>query len=66
MDKKEKRIIRGNCESCVYYDYNEDYECYECTMNLDQDEFARFVSMNTASCPYYKFYDEYKSVQRQI
>ena len=26
------------CDNCAFYDYNEDYECYECTVNLDEDE----------------------------
>lgn len=56
----------ANCESCVFYDYDEDYETYVCTMNLDEDEMVRFLSGNTRTCPYYRFYDEYKSVQKQI
>ena len=56
----------GSCETCVFYDYNEDYEEYECRVNLDQDELSRFLSGNTASCPFYRFYDEYKSVHKQI
>ena len=54
-----------NCESCVFYDYDEDYDEYACQMNLDEDEMVRFLSGNTRSCPYYRFYDEYKSVQKQ-
>ena len=26
-----------NCEMCSYYEYNEEYEYYECMMNLDED-----------------------------
>ena len=55
-----------SCETCVFYDYDEDYDCYSCQMNLDQDEMALFLSGNTRACPYYRFYDEYKSVQKQI
>ena len=55
-----------NCESCVFYDYDEDYDEYACQMNLDEDEMVRFLSGNTRSCPYYRFYDEYKSVHKQI
>ena len=55
----------ANCESCVFYDYDEDYEEYTCTMSLDEDEMVRYLSGNTRSCPYYRFYDEYKSVQKQ-
>ena len=55
-----------SCETCVFYDYDEDYDCYCCQMNLDQDEMGAFLSGNTKACPYYRFYDEYKSVQKQI
>ena len=62
----EPKKQASNCESCVYYDYDEDYEEYVCTMNLDEDEMVRFLAGRTQSCPYYRFYDEYKSVQKQI
>ncbi len=54
-----------SCESCVFYDYDEDYDSYVCCMNLDQDEMGQFLSGQTRACPYYRFYDEYKSVQKQ-
>ena len=64
MEGKNKPV--GTCETCVFYDYDEYYDFYECTVNLDQDELANFLSGHTASCPFYRFYDEYKSVQKQI
>ena len=27
-----------NCEYCVNYSYDDDYECYTCEINLDEDE----------------------------
>ena len=54
------------CESCVYFDYDEDEEADVCRADLDQDEMGRFLSGNTGRCPYYRYYDEYKSVHRQI
>ncbi len=62
---EEKKQV-GTCESCVFYDYDEEYDVYECRVNLDQDELSNFLSGRTASCPFYRFYDEYKSVQKQI
>lgn len=56
----------ATCETCVFYDYDEDYDAYYCRMNLDQDEMGQFLSGQTRTCPYYRFYDEYKSVQKQI
>ena len=64
MQNNEKKNA-VTCETCVFYDYDEEYDCYECQMNLDQDEMGYFLSGQTRSCPYYRFYDEYKSVQKQ-
>jgi len=55
-----------NCESCEFYDYDEEYEEYVCSARLDQDEMANFLGKTTQGCPYYRFYDEYKSVHKQI
>ena len=66
MENKASKNSTVNCESCVFYDYDEDYDCYCCQMNLDEDEMVQFLSGHTRACPYYRFYDEYKSVQKQI
>ena len=53
------------CDNCEFYDYDEDYEAYICTQNMDEDEMSRFMQCGYRTCPYFKFYDEYKSVQKQ-
>ena len=55
----------NGCESCTNYVYNEDYECYECLVNLDEDEFAKFLTGSLESCSYYSPDDEYKIVRKQ-
>ena len=42
-----------NCEACAYYSYDEDYECYICEMDLDEDEMLKFLSSTFDACPYY-------------
>ncbi len=64
--KKVLRQRSTNCESCVFYDYDEYLDAYVCTVNLDEDELERFVLGRAQNCPNYRFYDEYKSVQKQI
>lgn len=32
-----------NCESCTNYEYDEEYDCYVCTKDLDEDEMIRFI-----------------------
>jgi hypothetical protein len=56
----------ANCESCEFYDYDEEYDAYVCNARLDQDEMSNFLGGRTQSCPYYRYYDEYKSVHKQI
>ena len=48
-----------NCEMCSYYEYNEEYEYYECMMNLDEDEMYNFMCGNNRECPYFQYRDEY-------
>lgn len=57
--------MSSNCESCEYFDYDEEIGDYVCTIDLDEDEYLDYLTRKTSSCPYYKFYDEYKSVQKQ-
>jgi hypothetical protein len=53
------------CESCEFYDYDEEWDEYVCSISLDEDEMIDFLGRNTNRCPYYRYYDEYKSVQKQ-
>ncbi len=55
----------ANCEDCMHYSYDEEYECYTCLMELDQDELYRFITGSIKDCPYYRFGDEYTIVRKQ-
>lgn len=55
-----------NCETCINYVYDEDYECYVCEMDLDEDEMYKFLSSSFDNCPYYQLNDEYKIVRKQM
>ena len=55
----------SNCDTCNYYVYDEDYECYVCDMDLDEDDMVRFLQGNTNGCPYYRSDDEYSVVRHQ-
>ena len=43
MSEKQKRT-GSNCEYCMNYEYDEDYECYCCMVNLDEDEMEKFLT----------------------
>ncbi len=61
---KEKKKATS-CDCCAYYEYDEYYDSYSCSVNLDEDEMERFLSYATFSCPYFKLYDEYSMVKKQ-
>ena len=53
------------CETCWYYDYDEEYDEYYCMMDLDEDEVYRIQTSNSAHCPYYRQGDDYTLARRQ-
>ena len=55
-----------NCESCEFYDYDEELDAYVCDLRLDEDEMVDFLGRNTKSCPYYRNNDEYEVVRHQM
>ncbi len=56
------------CDTCAYFAYDEDDECYYCTMDMDEDDYARIIAgIDTyGKCPYYRNGDEYAVVRHQI
>ena len=55
-----------NCDYCVNYVYDDEYDCYTCLVNLDEDEMYRFVNGTNYACPYYRLDDEYGVVKHQM
>lgn len=54
------------CDTCINYEYDEDYECYTCMMDLDEDEYEKFITGRNTTCPYYQNGDEYMVVRKQM
>ena len=52
------------CESCMYYQYDEEYEEYFCDVNLDEDEMERFLRDGFRNCPYYRRMSTARCVNR--
>ena len=53
----------NNCDTCEFYNWDEELGENVCTVNLDEDEYYRM--QHSRVCPFYKYYNEYKSVQKQ-
>ena len=64
--EQQPKYASGTCDSCEFYDYDEEWDEYVCQMSLDEDEMLDFLGRNPRGCHYYRYYDEYKSVQKQI
>ena len=56
----------SNCNTCSHYIYDEDYECYTCSEDLDEDEMARFLADSFRDCPFYSYDNEYEIVRHQM
>lgn len=41
----------NECETCWYYDYDEEYDEYFCMMDLDEDEVYRFLRHRSPAAP---------------
>lgn len=59
-------MANSNCDICVNYVYDEEYEYYSCMVNLDEDEMYRFLTGGQRECLYFKLDDEYGVVRRQM
>ena len=46
------------CDTCANYAYDEDWECYVCMVNMDEDDYGRMMAGGNKECPYYQDNDE--------
>ncbi len=56
----------ASCELCSNYVYDDEYECYCCEMDLDEDEMYHFLTDEVYDCPYFSMGDEYRIVRKQM
>lgn len=54
------------CEQCVHYVYDEDWECYSCDVNLDEDDMVKFLQGRNSNCSFFRLDDEYGVVRKQM
>ena len=55
----------SQCDTCWYYDYDEEYEEYYCMMDLDEDELYRIYTSPNNHCPFYRQGDDYTLARKQ-
>lgn len=54
-----------DCELCMNFEYDEEYEEYVCGVDVDEDDWNRLVESNYKGCPYFRMGDEYTIVRKQ-
>ncbi len=55
-----------DCENCWYNEYDEENDEYFCSLELDEDEYARFIYSREEKCRYFRPYGgEYEIVKKQ-
>ena len=61
-----RKHMASSCDMCAHYVYDEEDDFYECLVNMDEDDFARFVARGYDNCPYFQLDDEYRIVRHQM
>lgn len=54
------------CEMCINYVYDDEYECMMCAIDMDEDEMSAYAERRLRGCPYFRPGDEYTIVRKQI
>ncbi len=57
--------MKDRCELCMNYMYDEEYDCYECAMDMDEDEIYSLYANKRSVCPYFRQGDDYTIVRKQ-
>ena len=58
-------MLKSNCDMCRNYEYDEEYDSYVCSVEVERDEAEEFMNYSFKSCPYYTPGDEYTIVRKQ-
>lgn len=58
--------MTNQCDTCAHNEYDDEYDCWVCQMDMDEDELYRLMNHPRSSCPYYRNGDEYAVVRHQM
>lgn len=65
-EEEVKMAVQASCDYCNNLVYDEETEEYVCDVNMDEDDYARFICSGHKVCPYFQSNDEYKIVRHQM
>lgn len=57
--------MKNDCDMCMNYTYDEEYDCFTCSVDMDEDEAYSLFSNKRRACPYFRFGDDYTIVRKQ-
>lgn len=66
IERKQSMSQLTQCEHCLFYNYDIEFDEYECLINVDQDEAAAYYEDKKPQCPYFRFGDDYTIVRKQM
>lgn len=58
--------MAGRCDTCTYYEYDEEEDACFCSADMDEDDFYHFMLQDCRTCPFYQNGDEYAVVRHQM
>ncbi len=58
-------MANTNCEMCSNFCYDEDVDGYICLVNMDEDDYMRYIVSSDNKCPFFRLDDEYAIVRKQ-
>ncbi len=64
-NEKKKHTVRSSCDDCMHFTYDEYYDCWDCEVSMDEDDYGRISTNSRSYCPYYRPGDEYTIVRKQ-
>lgn len=59
-------MTQTNCDTCAFNVYDDDEDGYICDVDMDEDDYARFLTSKYYTCPFYRNGDEYAVVRHQM
>ncbi len=57
--------MSDRCEDCLNFEYDDEYNEYVCTVDMDMDDLVRIMSDKRSVCPFFRINNEYKIVEKQ-
>lgn len=58
-------MAQWRCEECENFEFDEETQEDICVVDMDMDEFERYLLSDHGVCPYFRLRDDYRIVRKQ-